>query len=438
MRRLLPSLMCLVVAAAAAAEDVRTWTDSQGRKMQAQFVREVDGDVTFLKKGKLVTLPLDKLSEDDQKFIRDAEANKKVEETAPPAGAPRPVDNSPLPFDAQASTDSKASLTKKKVAAEERTWRDVRGKAQVGKFVRMHQGVVVISSGARAIRMPFNSLSRPDREYLRELLAARGESAQLPPETSVEQQAEVAANEQPAESQPPETSEPERSGPPVASGKRAPVPNSGADSAGSRIASRTSPRPEPGRVSDLARAANNLPAGPQHENHARELRGRIGGATSLEPQTAPDARKPAERLSLTEPKQIFGFIVGLPIVAAIVSLLTAVVLRAAAYMVSGDHLPYGDAYGTMFLSYIANGAIGFVFALILQNMTEPTESPNPLSFLMLPIAFFVQTGIISTRHDTDVGPACLISLAVWLIWFAILFVVVLGVYVAFGVLPGQA
>ena len=37
-----------------AADEVRTWTDTQGRKMQAQFIREVDGDVTFLKDGKLI------------------------------------------------------------------------------------------------------------------------------------------------------------------------------------------------------------------------------------------------------------------------------------------------------------------------------------------------------------------------------------------------
>jgi hypothetical protein len=154
--------------------------------MQAQFVREVDGDVTFLKDGKLVTLPLDKLSEEDQKFIREAEANKKVEESAPPAGAPRPVDNSSLPADSAPTMDSKSSLAKQKVVVEERTWRDLRGKPQVGKFVRIHQGFVVISSGSRAIRIPFYNLSRPDREYLRELLTSRGELAQLPPDRPVD------------------------------------------------------------------------------------------------------------------------------------------------------------------------------------------------------------------------------------------------------------
>ena len=320
-------------------------------------------------------------------------------------------------------------MTKQRIVAEDRTWHDVFGKPQVGKFVRMHQGNVVISSGSRAIRVPFYRLSQPDREYVRELLAARGELAQLPPAMPTEP-TDLAANQQAAEPQVTNDSAPESERPPIASAPRQPP--------GDRISGRTLPLPGRAGSSELARAASDLPVGPQHINHAREMSQRFRDSTNLEQPQVVDAAKPVHRLSLQEPKQIVGFIIGLPIVAAVVSLLTAVVLRAAAYMVSGDHLPYGEAYGTMFLSYIANGAIGFVFALALQSMTEPADGTNPLSLLMLPIAFFVQSGIISTRHETEFGPACLISLAVWLIWFAILFVVVLGVFLAFGVVPGRA
>ena len=86
MRRLVWLLLAISAIAANAAEEARTWTNKDGRTMQAEFLREVDGDVTFLMKGgKLFTLPLDQLSDEDQKFIRNAEANKKVEEKAPPA-----------------------------------------------------------------------------------------------------------------------------------------------------------------------------------------------------------------------------------------------------------------------------------------------------------------------------------------------------------------
>src|SRR5262249_19583799 len=152
------------------------WTDASGRKMQAQFVREVDGDVTFIKDGKLIIFPFDQLSDEDQKFIRDAETNKKVEESTPPAGAPRMgagTDGSPEPFDSASTDNAKSSLVKQRVVVEERTWRDLRGKQTIGKFVRMHQSHVVLLSGARALSVPFYNLSRADREYVRELLAAR-------------------------------------------------------------------------------------------------------------------------------------------------------------------------------------------------------------------------------------------------------------------------
>ena len=86
MRPIVWLLVCFSAIAANGADEVRTWTDSQGGKMQAQFVREVDGDVTFLKDGKLITLPLDTLSPEDQKFIREAEAKKKLRKPHRPPG----------------------------------------------------------------------------------------------------------------------------------------------------------------------------------------------------------------------------------------------------------------------------------------------------------------------------------------------------------------
>ena len=89
MRTIVCLLTCCFVLIAGADDAVRTWTTTDGTTMQAQFVREVDGDVTFLKDGKLVIVPLDRLSERDQKAIRDLETNKKVDPTIPPAGTAR-------------------------------------------------------------------------------------------------------------------------------------------------------------------------------------------------------------------------------------------------------------------------------------------------------------------------------------------------------------
>src|SRR2546421_10539709 len=86
MRQIAGLLICLW-GLTAAADEVRTWTKAQGGTIQGEFLREVDGDVVFLEKGKPVTIPFDQLSEKDQKLIRELEKGKKVEETPVPLGA---------------------------------------------------------------------------------------------------------------------------------------------------------------------------------------------------------------------------------------------------------------------------------------------------------------------------------------------------------------
>jgi len=151
--------------------------------MQAQFVREVDGDATFLKDGKLVTIPLDRLSEKDQKLIRELESGKKVQQDEPPAGA-LSRDNGTTTDDSAATktegAKTRPSLANEKVVAESREWRDNSGKKTTGKFVRMHQGNVVLTRLGRVVSVSFESLSREDQQYVRDFLAARGDEVGLP------------------------------------------------------------------------------------------------------------------------------------------------------------------------------------------------------------------------------------------------------------------
>jgi len=59
-----------------ASLDARTWTDVQGRKIEADLVSSTDTDVTLkLASGKDATLPLSKLSAEDQTFIKESAAN---------------------------------------------------------------------------------------------------------------------------------------------------------------------------------------------------------------------------------------------------------------------------------------------------------------------------------------------------------------------------
>src|SRR5262245_2140174 len=73
-----PLLVLLCFAAAAAGE--RVWIDKQGREIRGEFVREVDGEVTLLANGKLITIPLDQLSDRDRQLAQDLAAGRAAPE----------------------------------------------------------------------------------------------------------------------------------------------------------------------------------------------------------------------------------------------------------------------------------------------------------------------------------------------------------------------
>ena len=76
---LLMSVSLVTIASA------RTWTDDQGRKVDAEIVR-VEGDEVVLKsKGREINVPTSKLSEKDQQFIKQWVENQENEK---PANAP--------------------------------------------------------------------------------------------------------------------------------------------------------------------------------------------------------------------------------------------------------------------------------------------------------------------------------------------------------------
>jgi hypothetical protein len=89
------SCLYLLLAAAAASlsaqtSEVRTWTDTQNRKVQAAY-GGMHGDSVLLKlpDGKTVPFPLDRLSAEDQAFVKQQGAQP------PPATAPSAVADAP-------------------------------------------------------------------------------------------------------------------------------------------------------------------------------------------------------------------------------------------------------------------------------------------------------------------------------------------------------
>jgi hypothetical protein len=73
---------------------------------------------------------------------------------------------------------------KRQVEIEERTWTNLQGKQTKAKFLRMHEKNVILMRGGRVVTSPFESLSRADQDYVRDLLAERGEDSKIPDVTS--------------------------------------------------------------------------------------------------------------------------------------------------------------------------------------------------------------------------------------------------------------
>ncbi len=71
-------------------------------------------------------------------------------------------------------------------AAWGRTWTDNQGNQIKAKFVRVHEGNVVLSMGRRVITVPFGNFSREDRNYIREQLKAKGQEHLVPQESQTD------------------------------------------------------------------------------------------------------------------------------------------------------------------------------------------------------------------------------------------------------------
>ena len=202
--------LALTLVAAAAAKE-RVWTDTAGRTMTAEFVRESDGDVTLLRAGKLVTVKLASLSERDQQAVRDLAAGKEVADDPAPAPAaepknpfepatPSPVPATPAPAPTNPFEPTKPAepagdpapageppipIGKKPVPIVSRIWTDTNGQQTTAKFVRVFGSNVVLSRAGKNVTIPFYTLSQADQDHVKELLTSRGQEALIPPPAPV-------------------------------------------------------------------------------------------------------------------------------------------------------------------------------------------------------------------------------------------------------------
>ena len=212
LRRCLYFVLVLMLAAAAIGKE-RVWTSADGRTMRGEFVRELDGEVTFLVGGKLQTVPLSRLSERDQQIVRDLAAGKQVpDDPAPPAaddpftgppamGAP-PASDTPAPVVGnspdRAPDERPPPLINKPKPPVARVWTDNQGRLTTGKFVRVFNGKVVLTRAGGPISIPFFDLSEADQQYVRDLLTAQGEEELIPVRPAAEDSTGLAGSPSPA------------------------------------------------------------------------------------------------------------------------------------------------------------------------------------------------------------------------------------------------
>ena len=111
--------------------------------------------------------------------------------------------------------------------------------------------------------------------------------------------------------------------------------------------------------------------------------------------------------------------VGGPICAVIGSLIGAVLLRAAASWVLGEDVPYGDAFLTMLVAGIINGAVGFTAGFVYGAATGTAEGVQIVSLILVPVSFLIQAGVISSKLETDFGAACAVTFTMYVIVFVI-------------------
>jgi hypothetical protein len=428
-------LICL--CGIAAGGEVRTWTKVQGGTIQAQFLREVDGEAVFLQDGKPITIPLDQLIEQDQKLIRELEKEKKVEETPAPLGAPAPKTELP-PRDAPQPNPDRAdnkrpSLVAPRLVPEMRNWHEITGKQHTAKFTRIHDGNVVLTrAGGRISTMPFASLSREDQQYIRSLLSARGEGHLCPPADSDNP---VAAGDSF-----------------VAEAPAAPEHSDGApDLTGPMIEGKT-------RLHELTRnrvlpadPANDTPfeRDPSAENTGPGDHDVAALPSPVEASEAPAPRRAAwPELPKLTGRQIgaglcvltFGLIVG--------SAIGSVILRAAISMFnaltgvrnSRDAVPeptYGEGMGIIFVTMLVNAVAGVVagiavgFGCAAAGVGEQ-HAQMVARIVSMPLGIVVMSSMFSSMLPTTFLRALLITICYMIVWIFIIAVIVVGAIAVFG------
>ena len=153
-------------AATSSPNQLHSWTDIQGRTLQAKFVRLFAGTVTIEWNGQMVPLPMNSLSAQSQ-----ALANRLASASTPPS---KP--SSPAPKPAQAAPKSavvaKPTVVTEDVALdEEHNWQATNGSLIKAKFISIEgQDInLLMNQGRSEVTVPLSRLTKDSQALAQKL-----------------------------------------------------------------------------------------------------------------------------------------------------------------------------------------------------------------------------------------------------------------------------
>jgi hypothetical protein len=157
----------------------RTWTDSNGKKWEGDFVRVLRGKVLISVAGRTIPVPFGRLSPADQDFVRDILEKQGLGSQLPPRKNPPQSGTAAQPNTSDTPEKRPATEEKPKLG-EERSWTDKQGRTIQARLIGMDGEKVVLQVKGKPLPYPFDGFSAADQEYVRKEMVARGDGSKVP------------------------------------------------------------------------------------------------------------------------------------------------------------------------------------------------------------------------------------------------------------------
>lgn len=167
MNCLKPVFGVLLLLLSSSVISARTWTSSDGKSFEGDFVRLTDDNQVVVKakdSEDIYTVPMDRFSGTDQTYVKN-----QVELAKKAARGEFDPDSADAP--ARKSTGGLKRI---------REWTSPNGDKRKAKFVRMHEGKVVLMAGNKGVAVEFSQFGKEDQEFLRTELEAIGKGDEVP------------------------------------------------------------------------------------------------------------------------------------------------------------------------------------------------------------------------------------------------------------------